>query len=169
MPKPNDLTSSAVDSHARTSATPAGEKESMEIDPAYGPNSLGCFACFDRESSSWKTYQLSLFEDSIEYSETFPLSGTMRNGRCFARPTLERPIFGDVSSFWHTPCARDHKGYTKRDSESICNQLRAIDGSTGKPNPRWIEWLMGFREKWTSLNASETPSCRRKRQQHSSD
>ena len=32
---------------------------------------------------------------------------------------------------------------------------------TGKLNPTWVEWLMGFPLAWTELNASETPSSRR--------
>jgi DNA (cytosine-5)-methyltransferase 1 len=58
------------------------------------------------------------------------------------------------------PVARDHKGYTHRYRETICNLLREIYGGSGRPNPRWIEWLMGFPPGWcvTTSTASETPS-----------
>jgi hypothetical protein len=64
---------------------------------------------------------------------------------------------------WRTPVARDFKGYTKREGESICNQLRAMYGGTGRPNPRWLEWLMGFPADWcdTPSTHSETLSSPR--------
>ena len=45
--------------------------------------------------------------------------------------------------------ARDWKGYTMRSGHSICDQLRAIYGGVGRPNPEWIEWLMGYPSRWT--------------------
>jgi hypothetical protein len=71
----------------------------------------------------------------------------------------------DVSacSSWRTPVARDFKGYTGRDGESICNQLRRTYGGTGRPNPAWIEWLMGFPVGWLPIPSehSATPSSPR--------
>jgi len=31
-----------------------------------------------------------------------------------------------------------------------------LRGHTGKPNPVWVEWLMGFPANWTDLEPSET-------------
>lgn len=63
---------------------------------------------------------------------------------------------------WLTPTARDWKGYTKREGESICNQLRRLYGGTGKPNPRWLAWLMGYEtEAWVRYAPSGTRSSRR--------
>jgi len=64
----------------------------------------GWFASYDRDLSSWKTSQRSLFEDSTEFSETLPRSGTMRNGKLYQRGTPERPTCGgDFSSLLPTP------------------------------------------------------------------
>ena len=66
------------------------------------PTSL---AKYDRDSHSLKTAQLSLLGDSIEFSATLPRSGTMRNGECYQRPTLERPMSEKDSGLWPTPTA----------------------------------------------------------------
>jgi hypothetical protein len=35
--------------------------------------------------------------------------------------------------------------------------------ASGRLNPQWVEWLMGYPIGWTALNASETPSFRKSR------
>jgi hypothetical protein len=77
-------------------------------------------------------------------SVTFTGSGSMRSGRLSPRAPLVPHTDDDACTSWRTPVARDFKGYTKREGESICNQLRAMYGGSGRPNPRWLEWLMGF-------------------------
>jgi hypothetical protein len=45
-------------------------------------------------------------------------------------------------------------GYKARLEEAV-----AMHGNpTGKLNPTWVEWLMGFPLGWTDLEDSETPS-----------
>jgi hypothetical protein len=60
----------------------------------------------------WETSQPSLFCEHWEaYSETFPRSGTMRNGRLFELPTWVPPTEGrESSSLLGTPTSRDYKG-----------------------------------------------------------
>ncbi len=99
--------SSAVDSPARTSATPESVPASTESAPVYGPNTLGSFAFYDRVSSSWRTWQLCLDGDSEEWSATWPVSGMTRNGIAFRRvPSVPR-IFGRGFSLLPTPRAAD--------------------------------------------------------------
>jgi hypothetical protein len=38
-------------------------------------------------------------------------------------------------------------------------QLGSLNG--GALNPTWVEWLMGFPEGWTALDASEMPLSRK--------
>lgn len=71
--------------------------ESVELAPVSGPSSIESFACYDRQSCSWRTSQPSAVEGSTEFSGTWPLAGTMRSGRAYAQPTLERPTDVDVS------------------------------------------------------------------------
>ena len=92
-----------ADSRVPISPWPVEEPDSMEQPPASGPNMLESFAKWNRDSSLWKTSQLSLLEDSTEFSETWPRSGSMRNGMCFQRQESERRTFAAGSSSWPTP------------------------------------------------------------------
>lgn len=85
-----------ADFPARTSALRDQEMDSMVSDQGSGERWRGSFARYDHASSSWKTAQCSLLGDSDEFSETWPRSGSMRNGECFQQPTLAP-----------TTCARD--------------------------------------------------------------
>ncbi len=69
-------------------------------------------------------------------------------------------MFGIDSGFWHTPVARDWKGYTTREGESLCNQLRALYGGSGTPNPPWVEWLMAWPLGWTDCAPLEMDKFR---------
>ena len=50
-----------------------------------------------------------------------------------------------------TPCAGDAQG---THGGNNCRSLRT--DVAGQLNPMWVEWLMGFPQGWTDLNASET-------------
>ena len=67
---------------------------------------------------------------------------------------------GVVLNLFPTPTTRDFKSpdmnpNSKRFSQKT--ELNSVIG--GQLNPMWVEWLMGFPLGWTSLDASETPSC----------
>ncbi len=70
----------------------------------------------------------------------------------------ERPS----ATVWPTPTARDWKspgtreGYLARIERGYSQPLPEEVG--GPLNPTWVEWLMGFPEKWTDLEHSATPS-----------
>ena len=88
------------------------------------------FARLDPDTSSWKTSQLSLFGGSIEFSDRWPSSGSMRSGRCYRQPTAEHPTCDDDSGCWlPTPSATSY---------GSSNNGRRGDGSTfrlaGKPS-----------------------------------
>ncbi len=84
----------------------------------YGPSSREPFASYDPASSSWRTFQGSLWEAGWEpFSETWPSSGMTRNGRAFPRrPLVPRTsVTGSGSSLTGkethhvpTPTASDH-------------------------------------------------------------
>ena len=99
----------------------------------------------------WETDTLSLFCEQPEpYSETWPRSGSMRNGQLFAPPTSEPPTTAPASSsslngdLLPTPAARDAgRGAGWGDqpgrplSETVHRLLptpRATDGTKGGPN-----------------------------------
>jgi hypothetical protein len=74
-------------SRAKTSAqqTPR-EKVLMESEAGFGVKWPEWFAKWDRDTSSWKTPQCSLFAGLDEFSEAWPRWGMMRNGECWALP-----------------------------------------------------------------------------------
>src|SRR5581483_1466416 len=154
----SDPTSSAADSPASLGVSQEGDS-ARKTSAGSGLSSQDAFATFDPITCSWRTSQGSLWEDWATYSEAWPSWGSMRTGRVYRQPPLVRPIFGGESSFWLTPVARDYKGYTKREGESICNQLRRIHGGSGAPNPTWLEWLMGFPIGWTDVSPEPKPSA----------
>jgi hypothetical protein len=81
------------------------------------------FAYFDLDSSCWRTSQATFLWDSDEYSETWPDSGSMRNGIVYERAISEPAISENECSSW--PTAR------QEDGESCGNHPGAIDSLTG--------------------------------------
>ena len=79
-----------------------------------------------------------------------------RRGRLGAK--LEESV-----ALWPTPLASDSH-YRLQGSSQAANNLQAmarrgeLSPETGKLNPTWVEWLMGFPIGWTDLKDSETPS-----------
>ena len=92
--------------HASPSLLPAvgsGRKTSATS----GPRSCESLARWDRASSSWRMSQATFDWDSTEFSETLPISGSMRSGALYARPTLERPTDESGYSCWPTATMMD--------------------------------------------------------------
>ena len=101
------LMSFLEDSPARTSAQPEKEPESKASDPACGWKWPASSVKYDPSSYSWKTRQCSLLGGLVEFSETWPRWGSMRNGECWERPTLAPRTAGSGSGLWPTPNAFD--------------------------------------------------------------
>lgn len=105
--------SSAEDSLAKTSVTPGRAQGLRAQDQDYGAKSPAWLASYDRNTSSWKTSQHSLVEGLDEFLETWPRSGTTRNGIAYQLPPLALRTYGTGfgSSPTHsipTPTAQDH-------------------------------------------------------------
>lgn len=76
----------------------------------YGRTSPEPFAYYDPDASCWRTSQGTFPWDLGTYSETWPRSGSMRNGACSERPTLAHHIYApECSSLLGTPTGRDWK------------------------------------------------------------
>ena len=71
------------------------------------------FASYDHDTSSWRTSGLSLFGGWMQYSESFPRAGMMRNGNVYQLPPLVPRTSGTGSGSWPTPMSRDWKGLTR--------------------------------------------------------
>lgn len=170
------LISSAAAFPVKTSATQDLGQASQEHKADYGLSSPESFASFDPATYSWRTLQLSLHEGSTLFSGRWPRSGTMRNGTAYQLPPLVRRTCVTAYILWPTPKANDDnrspeaweiarmRGYEKRKATgkssggpasargSLSVTLRRESGqNNGQPNPKWIEWLMGFPIGWTDL------------------
>ena len=110
-------------------AIPASHSAKLESAAAptirgiFGPSSRESFAYFDHDTCSWKTSQATFLWDSGMFSETWPDSGTMRNGSVCGLRISERPTCESGSSSW--PTARGEDG------ESCGNHPGATDSLTG--------------------------------------
>ena len=114
---------SLEDSHANPLAS-LDKCEQTKTKGGSGTTSGELFARYDQETSSWKTFQASLFTKELdEYSATFPPSGSMQNGQLSKRPTSVRHTNakGSLSSHtkkgldqvWLTPIGSDGEGGLK--------------------------------------------------------
>lgn len=99
-------TSCQVDFRVRTSAPQEKAPESTARNPDSGERWRASFARFDRGSSSWRTVQCSLFEDSAQCSVIWPRSGMTVAGLAYPLPTVGRRTSGTGSGFWRTPTAQ---------------------------------------------------------------
>jgi hypothetical protein len=95
--------SSVEASPARTSAWQAKGQGSQASAAAYGRSTPELLARLDLNGSSWKTSQLCLVEGSTTFLETWPRSGTMRNGIAYQLAPLALPTEGTESGLWPTP------------------------------------------------------------------
>ena len=137
-----------------------------------GPSYVALLAKYAPDTQLWKTCQTSLLETpgngSEGYSVTWPAFGTMRNGIAYQQPPSVPPTTATVSGLLPTPTSRDYKGAVK--PETLAKKGRNPDsnslpdaveyrGESGKLNPAFAEWLMGYPEGFTALKRLETPSC----------
>ena len=161
------LTSSAADSPARTSATPASEPVSTESGQGSGFTSIGSLASFDPDTSSWRTSQLCLNGELDEFSETWPAAGSMRSGRISSRAPWVCHIHDDGCSLWPTPTASmDGRGFgiplherSGRYKRSTVLRVQELVTQHGwRIHPHFTEALMGFPIDWSAIAASATPS-----------
>lgn len=108
------LTSFLEAFRAKTYRQPGKARESTDRGPGCGLNSRESFAKFDRNTRSWRIPRC-LFPGVLdEFSATFPKSGMMLSGQCWALTTSElhtdengygssRRTPGEIA-FFHTPC-----------------------------------------------------------------
>ncbi len=156
-------------SPAKTSRTRDFARVSKGIVRRSGKTSRESWTFYDHRTSSWRTSQRCLFEDLIEFSGTWPRSGTMRSGKAFRRAPLITDRFVIAFSLLQAPLRwsahrASRRGVTidlRQRTAGGCRSLEddlARQGVRGPQSPKWTEWLMGFPVGWTALEPSETPS-----------
>ena len=122
-----------------------------------GPTWPASLAKFDPASSSWRTHQCLLFEDSTECFETFPRWGSMRDGELWEQTPPAFPITAPDCGWLPTPTtssALSHKNDKVR-FDCLSAWCRAKFGS-GYPNPRFWETIMAWPTSWTDAEQSAT-------------
>jgi hypothetical protein len=162
--------SSAADSLARTSVAPGPSPGFQAKGQGFGSSTRGSFASYDRDTSSWRTSQLSLFGGSIVFSEPWPRSGMTRSGIAYRLPTLAHRKAGIEYGLLPTLTAGDAKGArnatapgrSSADGQTMTDWLWLNIGQ-GMLDPGSAEQMMGFPIGWTDLGDSEMRSCRKSR------
>lgn len=171
-----ELTSLLPDSHVNLFQMQECKKESTTNETC-GQTRLESLAKYDPDLCSWKMF-LPLFNTWEEYSpETWPESGTIKNGELYplqisadrilenAGGCVPKP---DVSGShnkksWPTPTASDYKGGTsavrkgtnKRRVDRLDHciepdyEIKFQDGKRLRLNPDWVEWLMHVPVGWS--------------------
>lgn len=158
------LTSWLAGFHAKTSALPEKAQALPASDQACGVTWRGSLAKFDPVSSSWKTVQLCLLEDSELSSVIWPRSGMTADGQCWELPMSERRTSGTGSgllpngeTFFYTANttgmnggSNSRRAYQKRKFPTPC----AMDAGSGRMNtsiggkPRPMLALMARKNLW---------------------
>jgi hypothetical protein len=164
------LTSYLAGFPVRTSVPQEKEQESAESDLDSGHKWLESSMRWDPVSRGWRTAQLSLLEDSVSFSGTWPAWGLMRNGECFGRPTLvSRTDEIESSSTLPTPSGvnggKNHTMGRIDEWGGSSNPLRGtVIGSMCLPE--FEELVMGWPIGWTELTPYETAKFHEWQRQH---
>lgn len=172
------LTFLQEDSPVKTQVSPIlKEKESKDRGQVFGNIILKQLGCFDQSSSSLRTSQISLTEDSRKSLKTLPRSGMTRNGTLYATSSWSKAK--ESGSSWKekgwsrlpTPIAQAGKGYCHNRpisrTMSILRWPKSCwrEGNCNYPNPHYLEWIQDFPKDWTALDASAMQSvqeCRKR-------
>ena len=172
MNEASQLTLFAEDFLAKTSPLREKARELRESAADYGRNTPELLANYDPNSSSWRTSQHCLVEGLTVFSETWPRSGTMRNGIAYQLPPLAYPSQGIGFGLLPTPNATDGFAWTRVSKTAVRRSIfRAVSrGGQIRFNyfPQWAnfslsqtailaEMTMGFPMAWTDLSSSGTP------------
>jgi hypothetical protein len=152
--------------HAKTLVPQVKAPALAESEADCGPKWPESLARWHRDTSSWRTRQCLLFEDSTESLETLPIWGLMQGGELWALTTPEHLIDATESGFWPTPVASDYNA--RRPSANwagtdLVSMVWRRSGGTENPSkrpaklhPDWTEWLMGWPIAWTECTPLAT-------------
>lgn len=71
------------------------------------------------------------------------------------------PTIGRACSLLPTPTAKANHCAPSMRRWPAYARFQALCGTGARPHPAVFGWLMGFPESWASVDATETPSCRK--------
>lgn len=154
-------------SRARTSAFAERPLESKGSEADSGATWPGSLAKFDPASRSWKTAQLSLFEESGVSLETFPRWAMWgRMGLLALDISEDRWNASGFGLPAPTKCM-GKRGWGIAAKPRYSAELEANARLFGyKPHPSVLEWAMGWIPTWTRLEPLATAKFQSWRQAH---
>jgi hypothetical protein len=130
------LTSYLAAFPVRTSHQQDEAQALTEPDPECGHTWQELLAKYDQDSSTWKTPQCSLLEDSIGFLGTWPRWGLMRDGVSYRQQTLVPRIKEIGSGLWATPSASDgQRGGTITDKMTGQSLTQMVNTPAKWPTP----------------------------------
>jgi hypothetical protein len=136
-----------------------------------GPNAYDLLANYNQNTQSLKTLQTcfldlqsNLGHGLAEYSQTWPMSGMMRNGTIYRLPTLVPGTDGAESGFLPTVIKSTASGSASNRwfnsntyKANLHEYLRDGPEDPKHVNPEFCESLMGFPIGHTELQPAEIP------------
>ena len=137
------LTWFRADFLVRTSASPAGVMAWTDSAPVSGERWRGSFAMWDPDSYTWRTHQCSLLGGYTEFSETWPSSGSMRNGECWEHPMLEHRTYESEFGFLPTPVTLDFGSCLERSVQQVESALWPTPTVKGNYNRKGLSSKSG--------------------------
>lgn len=151
-------------SHVKISASQITQKKQkahkvLKVkDRDYGLNMKEYWGRLDLASSSLKTAQCSLVEDSNTSYADFPSSGMMLNGDCFMLPSSDFHTYEKGFMELPTPAASDgkvllktvasYKKYYQNGHQDKSLYQFQLNGLTANQAMQMYEWMMGFPKNW---------------------
>ena len=149
---------------ARTSVPQEWARDSKASDPDSGWKWRESLAKYDPASCSWRTRQCSLLGGLVEFSETWPRWGSMRDGEFLALETLAPRTNAKGCGLLPTPTKswgrRGHGVSNNKDngrySPEIVDRCLALNKEFGWRWPcNMVETMMDWPRGWSALRPLE--------------
>ncbi len=153
-------------SHAKTYPLQEKAQELTGQEAGYGRKWPGLLAKFDRDSCSWKTAQLCLFEDLEPSPVIWPRSGMICDGECWELPMLALPTVETESGYWPTPCLPGNGGTNGKaklrkmlwptpNALPATNDLNLQCSGDGRQKPNKLGWAVAQAESFPTPTATQ--------------
>ncbi len=143
-----ESTSSTEDFHVRTSVLQEMEKAWKEKEVALFMKYSDWPENLVPPSFSWKMSQQSQPEVVWYWQKKLPKWGMIVDGVLYPLQALEHHTNEKGGSYWPTPDASP-RGARKNQNGHHYTLQDAV--GSGKLNPTWVEWLMGYSHEWSAL------------------
>jgi hypothetical protein len=144
----------------KTYPSPAVVPGSTESAAECGGKWSAWWTRYDPDTSTWRTRQRSLVGGWEEFSETWPRSGSMRNGRCYLRQKSGPGTSESESGSWLPTIGKNefkgagklrYRGSPQFRGAKMSEGLRTCATDPIYLHPSFAEYAMGWPHTWTEL------------------